>query len=1410
MSVAAFGTAPRPRPSNGARSSIDTTATAKSSKLAGGSSRVGRMSQAGGVSRQSDPVRAAQDEATRVWREDLRVLLSRAETHFADICWTTATTNPSDGSNDDDVFSSDAESIAVPSIRTGSVKSGRSLGQSITPNAPETLIWAHKAILYARAPNTFQTRFLQLRTPAAQLEHLGSTASLVSLPLATQSQLSLHTNTTTVDSRSTTPVNDATALAPGSKPKVRKSIRGLAPPSSFSLKKSSARKSVSGSSISRPFRNGSVDDASSFAAGFITSDSENESAASHITHGSISRSFRGYSAGKSSSSHATHSSAGQERLVPTRKPSFASSNARASQLTDNSSIISVASTIRAPLRLAGTNQAFFEATLAYLYTGEETMMDAFDFLFEDRLANDADKSPEERLEKLRSDLTFMWRSKLYSDVKIALDDGASSHGGADNRDMDSLVVDIPDDNRSLLSVAPTMDTDRIDESDTEEDDEVTSFSTHRMILASRSPYFASMLLSPYTDAVSPVLSLPSPPFTPASLHFTLGFLYTGTLFFSNRTFDLSTAFSLWRAGAYLQIETLQTLVCALVDREFCHGFACSPPCRKCIKRVPRTLAFSASPDVNEPKLQEPAMDAVSGLDFGTYWAKDVGNLDPMLQDRIVDTISQRLKDDPSQVVSVLRQLSIVGAKIDTERASRWVESLRLMAETVENRLMPILHDHLEQIVLSKAWSDLLDGVGSLGDVLEKALVMLLDGLTEARAAKIYEILVGQVLLRDQGFEVVGSRQAVENARVGILRYLKKRWINVRALGGFNRLPKWCLKEIADELDVSSADLILPDEQKTPVPSSAANSAARNRLLRAASSPGSAGGTPRASLPATSSRLRTTSTTSTATTSSVFSGPASPSPRSRIASPTTLSSPSLGNDSNQDEETEREAGPINLRAAVLNRNAARVSVVNGHRSSISPSASGHPSASATSVSKSTPMRTAAPDRASSMSPASRRSPSASLASTSTTPAKAESSALKADEPISSPSTIAIPLRSRTNSDQSTKTVKSAKSARSLTAKVADSTNSRSSSASKAMPPPPLPSSAGPGTGTSTTTGTVRTLKKASSASLNKVRTVSKSGTDSKTSTSTAAAASAAEGATSKPSFLRATPGPGGTFSLSTTDSGRDIRARKLSTGKSTRSPSSTGTGTGTARQRQPSTTPTRSPRLSKSSEFINKGAIKPDAAESVTEASDEKCLRTPSGLPPSDSAATITPAAAHSPCYPPDEDSREPASLGISLNCGIPCIVSPHAPMAMGASVQADDDEGSRPTSRSLARVSRFKAEVRYIGLLAGRRGMWVGIQVSVQACDPEILEAGLGTPTNGCLHGKRYFDLHPTSGQLKESDIRKSRRLHVLDQIDAVSSPLRIESRPQSAASDLHPENSQQLVGYFVRPSDILFVVGSY
>lgn len=69
------------------------------------------------------------------------------------------------------------------------------------------------------------------------------------------------------------------------------------------------------------------------------------------------------------------------------------------------------------------NPALFSNELEYLYTGKG-MGDAFEFLFDTSAENGKPKGSEsdieaERREKLRKDLVYMWRSRLYSDVRVS-------------------------------------------------------------------------------------------------------------------------------------------------------------------------------------------------------------------------------------------------------------------------------------------------------------------------------------------------------------------------------------------------------------------------------------------------------------------------------------------------------------------------------------------------------------------------------------------------------------------------------------------------------------------------------------------------------------------------------------------------------------------------------------------------------------------------------------------------------------------------------------------------------------------------------------------------------------------------------------------------------------------------------
>ena len=137
------------------------------------------------------------------------------------------------------------------------------------------------------------------------------------------------------------------------------------------------------------------------------------------------------------------------------------------------------------------NTALFSNELEYLYTGKG-FDDAFDANEKNGSEGEAD---EARIAKLRKDIVYMWRSRLYSDI----------------------IIEIHKD-------VPTIDNSAVIEEET-----ASAFYSHRFILSTRAPYFYDQLITYGLKNLPPPgepakLRLPSPPFTAPALHFTSGIL----------------------------------------------------------------------------------------------------------------------------------------------------------------------------------------------------------------------------------------------------------------------------------------------------------------------------------------------------------------------------------------------------------------------------------------------------------------------------------------------------------------------------------------------------------------------------------------------------------------------------------------------------------------------------------------------------------------------------------------------------------------------------------------------------------------------------------------------------------------------------------------------------------------------
>jgi hypothetical protein len=371
------------------------------------------------------------------------------------------------------------------------------------------------------------------------------------------------------------------------------------------------------------------------------------------------------------------------------------------------------------------NPTLFSNELEYLYTGKGFGV-AFEFLFDTSEAREEGDAEEMRIDKLRKDLVFMWRSRLYSDVRIALSGTFSSSQNSDG---------------------PTT----------------AIFSSHRFILVSRSSYFHSQLIAWGAPSLPKpgeplTLRLPSPPFTPASLHFTLGFIYTGTLFFSHRTYDLETAFHIMRSATYLNLQTLYDEVQARIVQEMMHGLfhaflefseyeritggkwgtgGCR--CRQCARRAPRVLEFALQDDVKNPHLEAGARRALVGM-FGEGWcnAEFVG-LAQKTRDTLLKGLAKRTT--PMNVFALLfaahHALGRLNAIIDA-----WADTVREMVMNARKVIDETICTKAEECFEQEEWIELMNADGIRfedGERVEWIMDSIKRGLTEKNAPTVYQV-----------------------------------------------------------------------------------------------------------------------------------------------------------------------------------------------------------------------------------------------------------------------------------------------------------------------------------------------------------------------------------------------------------------------------------------------------------------------------------------------------------------------------------------------------------------------------------------------------------------------------------------------------------------------------------------------
>ncbi|KAI8149927.1 hypothetical protein BJV82DRAFT_662027 [Fennellomyces sp. T-0311] len=448
-----------------------------------------------------------------------------------------------------------------------------------------------------------------------------------------------------------------------------------------------------------------------------------------------------------------------------------------------------------------------------------------------------DKSTENDFDQLISDLERMRGQQLGSDVKVTLFTPAPKKSSAPaTKEIPSILFTHADGPTSVSA----------------------SFPGHRFILASQSPYFYAMFCTQFREASLSTVHLPGDLFAPITTEVILRYFYTDKLVvpplrnlpsspaqrrLTEKKHALRVLQLVFPAADYLgHFDTICEAILHEMDT-ICHSFKCL--CADCAALLPSMLFFADKHVATLPLLRPTLMalytDPVHSI--APLWSQQpfatlVAHMAPTATSLAEYTIASIFcnmdaANAPNTLVSELSQQTL--ENVTKHNAIHVLHSLHLCLSQIRSAnpfptwstpaldlLNPIVHHTVDMISQNfdfycVEYPILLScvdgiGVGFSVDFLEFLLTRVLnDGIRDANAGVLYQGIMRDLVGRQEVVKNVAVDGVLLDARNQCADYLARRWVQVKAQGGFANIDKEVMRSLSDDIGVPYRTLTKPIE-----------------------------------------------------------------------------------------------------------------------------------------------------------------------------------------------------------------------------------------------------------------------------------------------------------------------------------------------------------------------------------------------------------------------------------------------------------------------------------------------------------------------------------------------------------------------------------------------------------------------